>query len=135
VLHTQELIRHENGRAELGEELLNPQVESLLLDPEIKVVVNHDSGNGDAGLLTLDGFFVSLAVGKSGGLVKEEEVGAIGSATSGNQIIRHFLVKLGPLDTRLLDDTVDLGQRKSIIFTEGFGLGTTHLSKELFSTR
>jgi len=35
VLHVQELIWRENGRAELGTKLLNPQVESLLLDPEL----------------------------------------------------------------------------------------------------
>jgi len=35
MLHTQELIQCKNGRAELGEELLNPQAESLFLDPEI----------------------------------------------------------------------------------------------------
>jgi len=93
VLHAQELIWRENGRAELREELLNPQVESLLVDPEIKAVVNHDSRNGCAGLLALDGFFVSLAIEKSGGPVWEKEVGA----TSDNQIVRHFFVKLGLL--------------------------------------
>ena len=55
---------------------------SLLLDPEIKAVVNHDSGNDDVGLLVLDSFFVSLAIGKASGLVEEEEVGGIGLTTS-----------------------------------------------------
>jgi len=72
---------------ELGEELLIPQVKSLLLDPKIKAVVNHDVGNGDAVLLALDGFFISHAVGKAGWLVEEEEVVIVGSAI-GNQIIR-----------------------------------------------
>jgi len=45
----------------------------------------------------LDGFFVSFAVGKASGLVEEEEVSGIGSAM-GNAIIRHFFVKLRPLD-------------------------------------
>ena len=95
--------------AELGKELLNPEVESVLLGPKIKAVVNHDSGNGDDDLFALDGFFASATVGKSGWRVEEEEVGCIGSATSDIQIVHHFLVKLGPLDMSLLDDTVGLG--------------------------
>jgi len=71
--------------------------------------VDHCPYNGDTGLLALDGFFISLAIRKSGGLVEEEEVGGIDSATHGNQIVCHFLVKLGPLDMSLLDDTVGLG--------------------------
>jgi len=35
----------------------------------------------------------------------------------------------------LLDDTVDLGQRKSIIFAQSVGLGAVHVPKELFSPR
>ena len=49
-----------------------------------KSVEDHCSGNGDAGLLVLDGFFVSLTIGKSVGLVGEEEVGGIASVTSNN---------------------------------------------------
>jgi len=70
----------------------------------------------------------SSVVGKAGGLVEEEEVGGI-DLTMGNQIIRHFLVKFGPFNVGFLDDTVDLGQRKSILLAQSFGLGTLHLSK------
>jgi len=44
-------------------------METLLLDPKIKAIVNHDSGNGDAGFLALDGFFVSLSIGEADGVV------------------------------------------------------------------
>jgi len=67
-------------------------------------------------IVALDGFFIGLAVGKSGGLAEEEKVCGIGSAASGNQIVHLFLVKLGPLAMSLLGDTVDLGERKSIFF-------------------
>jgi len=68
-------------------------VESLLLDPDFLVIVNHDSGNGDTGFLVLDGLFVSLCIGQSIGVVSKWEVGGIGSASSGNHISCHFLVK------------------------------------------
>jgi len=35
----------------------------------------------------------------------------------------------------LLDDTIDLGQLESVFFTQGFGLGSAQLSKEMFGTR
>jgi len=116
-----------------GSIALNPQVESLLLDPELMAVVNHDLGNGDAGLFALGGFFISFSVGKTCWIVKKKEVGGIG-LTMGNQIVSHFLVKLRPFDMRLLDDIVDLGQRESILFVKSFGPGTAHLSNELFGT-
>jgi len=123
VLHFEELVWGENGGAKLGEELLNPQMESLLLDPKIKAIVNHDSDNGDAGFLALDGFFFSLSIGEADGVVKKQEVGGISSAFSVNQIVHQFLVKLSPFDMCMLDDTVDLGQRESFLFTQGFGFG------------
>jgi len=65
----------ENGSAELGEELLNPQVEGLLRNPKVMTVVDQDPGNGNVGRLALDDFFVDLAVGKSGGVLQQEEAG------------------------------------------------------------
>mgnify|MGYP000325745864 CR=1 FL=1 len=77
MLHLQELIRLETGRAKLGEELFNPQVESLLIDQKIKAVVNHDLGNGDAGLFVLDGFFVGLSMGRPVGLMRRRKCAAL----------------------------------------------------------
>jgi len=128
VLNFDELVWGENGWTELGEELLDPHVESLLFDQEIKAVVNHDSGKDNAGFLALHGFFVHLSIGEPVGFVEKGEVGSIGSATSSNQIVHHFIFKLGPFCMCLLDDTVDLGQQKSILFVLGFGLGTRRCS-------
>ena len=97
--------------------------------------MNHDSGNSKMGLFALDGLFVHVSIGESIGIVAKYEVGSIGSVSNGNQVNRHFLFKLGPFNVRVLDDTVDLGHRESIIFTEGFGFGSTQLSQELFGTR
>ena len=55
VLYAQETFQQENGRTELGEELLNPQVESILF--ELKAFVNHDLCKSDAGFLVMDNFF------------------------------------------------------------------------------
>jgi len=90
--------------------MLNPQVERLLHDPLFLAVVNHDSSNGDVGFLALDGLFVSVSI------VVKQEVGSSGSASSGNQIIHHFVVKFGPFDMCLLIDTVDLVHQENIIF-------------------
>jgi len=129
----QELIHHENSRAELGEKLVNPKVESLLLDPEIKSGMNKNLGNNNADLLALDHFFISLPTRKASWIVQEEEVGGVGTVID-NLIICHFLVVLSPLNMSLLDNTVDLGQQKSLFFTQNFCLGTTNLSNELFGT-
>jgi len=69
VLHVQKLVWPENDRAELGEELLNPQVESLFLDPEIKVVVDQNSGDSNESLLALDHLFISFPVEEANGLL------------------------------------------------------------------
>jgi len=69
VLHSDDLVLGENDGTELGEELLDPHVESLLLDPEFLAIVNHDSGNGNVGFLALDGLFVSLSIGEPIGVV------------------------------------------------------------------
>ena len=61
-----------------------------------------------------------------------EEVGGVGLAM-GNQIIRHFFVKLRLFNMSLFD-TVDLSLWKSTLFAQSFDLGTAHLSKELFGT-
>jgi len=132
VLHLDELVWGENGRAELGEKLVYPQVERLLLDPLLLVVVNHDLGDGNTGLLALDGLLICIAIGEAIGIVTEHIVGSIGSASNCNQVIRNFLVKTGPFKVCLLDDTIDLGHRKSIFFAQSFGLNFAHLSKELF---
>jgi len=60
------LVWRKNNRAELGEKLCNPQAESLLLDPKLMVVVDHDPGKSDVSLLVLDGFFVSFPIGLIG---------------------------------------------------------------------
>jgi len=107
-------------------------VGSLLLDPEIKAVVDQVPVDSDMGLLALDCLFVSFPVEETDGIVCKEEVGGIGDAI-GNQIICHFFVKMGPFNVSLLDNTVDLAQWKSILFMQSFCLGTTHLSKELLA--
>mgnify|MGYP007080239629 CR=1 FL=1 len=48
------------SKRKLGKKLLNPQVESLLLDPEIMAVVNHDPDNSESDFLVLDHFFVNF---------------------------------------------------------------------------
>jgi len=80
VLHLDGLVWSENGWTELGEKLFNPQVERLLLDPLFLAIVNHDSGNSNAGFLALDGRFVSISIGESIGIVAKQEVGTAGLA-------------------------------------------------------
>jgi len=117
VLHLDELVWGENVWTELEEKLCDPQVEHLLLDPLFLAIVNHDSGNSNAGLLALDGLFVGISIGEAIGIVTKHEVGSVGSVSNHNQVIRNFLVKTGPFKVYLSDDIIDLGHRKSIIFT------------------
>ena len=53
MLHSDELVWGENGWTELGEKLVNPQLESLLLDPEFQAIVNHDLCTRNVGFLQL----------------------------------------------------------------------------------
>jgi len=62
VLHLDELVWGENSRAELREKFFDPQVECLPFDPFLLEVVNHDSCDGNTGLLVLDGLFCDVAV-------------------------------------------------------------------------
>jgi len=127
VLHLDELVWGENGWTELGEKLFDPQVECLFLDPLFLANVNHDSGDNNAGMLVLDGLFISISIGESIGIVAKRQVGGIGSLSNRNWVIRHFLVKFGPFKVGLLDDTMDLRCRESTIFMHGLGLGSAHL--------
>jgi len=68
-MHMLELVRCEDDRAKLGEELVNPNVESLLLDPEIRLGFYKNPGNGKVDLLAWDSFLVSFPIGKPCGLV------------------------------------------------------------------
>jgi len=124
VLYAQETFQQENGRTELGEELLNLQAESMLF--ELKAFVNHDLCKSDAGFLVMDNFFICFPIGETSGLLWEEEVGGFG-LTIGNQII---FVELRSFNMK--DGTVDFGHPKSILFAQSFCLSTMHLSKELF---
>jgi len=135
VLHLDELVWGENSRAELGEKCFDPQVKCLHFDPFLLAAVDHNSCDGDTGLLALGGLFICISIGKAIGIVTEHVVGSIGSASNCNQVIHNFLVKTGPFKVCLLDDTIDLGHRKSIFFACSFGLSFTHLSKELFGMR
>jgi len=69
ALHFDELVWGENGWTELGEEQLDPQMESLLLDQEFLAIVNHDSGNDNAGFLALDCLCVGLSIGEPFGVL------------------------------------------------------------------
>jgi len=69
VSHAQELIWCENGRVELGEELVDPKVESFLLGPEVKSGMNKNPGDTDVNLFALDHFVISFPIEKAIGLV------------------------------------------------------------------
>jgi len=51
VIHSLELVQFADGRAELGEELVNPNAESLFLGQELKLGSNKNLDNGEGGLL------------------------------------------------------------------------------------
>jgi len=91
LLQFDELVWRENDWTELGEELLDPHLESLL-EPKFVASLNHNSGHGDACFLALDGLFVILSIGEAIGIVKKWDVGG----SSGNQILCHFHVKVSP---------------------------------------
>jgi len=62
VLHLDELVWGENSRAELGEKCVDPQVERLHFDPFLLLAVDHDSCDGNTGLLALNGLFICTAL-------------------------------------------------------------------------
>jgi len=84
---------------------------------------------------SLDGLFVGVSIGETIRIVAKHDVGSIGSVSNRNQVICCFLVKAGPFKVCLFDDTIDLGQGESSNFAQSLGLGSMHLSKELFGAR